>query len=58
MYLRKFVLSVLTLDHIENVFLRFFILYGHGDLDLKIVHRRAEKHVGSSKVLSKKGVHI
>ena len=35
----KFVLFVLALDHIGNVFLYF----GHRNLDLKFVHGRAEK---------------
>ena len=44
---------VLTLDIIRKIFL-YFDLYGHGKLDLKIVHVRAEKCVGSNKDLSKK----
>ena len=40
--LKKFVLFVLASDHIGNVFL-FFDLYGHGKLDRKFVHGRAEK---------------
>ena len=49
-------LSVLTLDHIENVFLYsvFSILYGHGKLDLKFVHGRAEKRDESTKICPKK----
>ena len=39
----EIVLLVLTLDHIENVFLCFFKTYGHGKLDLKFVHGTAEK---------------
>ena len=42
-------LFVLTLDHIGNVFL-YFDLYGHGKLDLKFVHGKAEKCVGSNKI--------
>ena len=44
-------LFVLTLDHIGNAFL-YFGLYGHGKLDLKFVHGRAEKSVGSNKICS------
>ena len=32
----------------------FFNLYGHGKLDLKLVHGRAEKLVGGNKVCLKK----
>ena len=42
-------LFVLTSDHIGNVFL-YFDLYGHGKLDLKFVHGRAEECVGSNKI--------
>ena len=34
-------LIILTLDHIENVFL-CFVMYSHGKLDLKFVHGRTE----------------
>ena len=40
--LNKFVLFVLALDQTGNVFL-YFDLYGHGKLDLKFVHGRAER---------------
>ena len=46
-------LFFLTLYHIKNVFLRF-LMYGHGKLDLKFVHDRAEIEVGSNKVYPKK----
>ena len=46
-------LFVLCLDHIENVFL-CFLMYGHGKLDLKFVHGRAEVAVGSSKIYPEK----
>ena len=42
-------LFVLTLDHTGNAFL-YFDLCGHGKLDLKFVHGRAEKKVGSNKI--------
>ena len=44
-------LFVLILVHIENVFFCFlyFDVYGHGKLDLKFVHCKAEKCVGSNK---------
>ena len=47
-------LSVLTLDHIGNVFLCFLNLCGHGKLDLKFVHGRAEKQVEGNKICPKK----
>ena len=34
-----------TEDHIGKVFLCFLIPYGHGKLDLKFLHGRAEKAV-------------
>ena len=46
-------LFALTLDHIGNVFL-YFDVYCHGKLDLKFVHGRAEKCVGSNKICSQK----
>ena len=49
-------LFVLALDHIGNVFL-YFDLYGHGKLDLKFVHGRAEKQLEATRFVQK-GVHI
>ena len=49
-------LFFLILHHIGNVFLHFD-LYGHGKLDLKFVHGRVEKCVGSSKICPNK-LHI
>ena len=46
-------LFVLTIDHIENVFLRF-LMYGHRNLDIKFVHGRAEIEVGSNKICPKR----
>ena len=35
------------------MFFLYFDLYGHGKLDLKFVHGRAEKSVGSNKICPK-----
>ena len=43
-------LSVLTSDHIGNVFWYFFNLYGHQKVDLKFAHGRAEKKVRGNKI--------
>ena len=45
-------LFILTLDHIGNIFL-YFDLYGNGKSDLKFVHGRVEKCVGSNKICPK-----
>ena len=56
--LNNFVLSVLSLDHIKNVFLCFLYCMAMERKDLKFVHSRAEKRVGRNKVCQKKGLHI
>ena len=42
-------LFVLILDHIKNIF-SYFDMYGHGKLELKFVHGRADQCVGSNKI--------
>ena len=51
--LKKFVLFVLTLDHIGNAFL-YFDLYGHGKLNLKFVHGRAKSRLEATRFVQKR----
>ena len=39
-------------------FMFFFLMYGHGKLDLKVVHGRAEKSLEATRFVQKRCTHL